>query len=645
MNPARAPGVTRPDEPGTDATGSDGTRPHDADTVAGDAHTAGLRSSSALVAAGLVALLALPLIVALVVLHEPRNYPTLDMAMTEIRVRDVGTGDTPLVGLPGRIGDFGRQGSHPGPLSFWALAPVYRLVGATAWAMNVSMVALQVGAIALALWIARRRGGLVLVLGMAVLLAVLARTYGAGTLSEPWNPHLPLLFWVVTLLAVWSVLCDDLWLLPVAVVIGSFCAQTHIPYLGLAGGIVAFAFVAAFVQAYTRRRDDPDGWARYWKWALIALGTGVVVWSPPIVDQLTATRGNFRIIFDHFSDPPEDPVGFGRGVELILIHLNPWKLLSGRVVSDSPQTTTTGSWIPGLVVLAAWGAAVAGAWRLRLRSLLRLDLVLGVALVLAVISAGRIFGFVWYYLLLWAWGITALMLLAAAWTVATVLSRRLDDAGRRRALRIAPVALGAAAVVVVAVSAVDAADTERTVPRLSDTVGRVSGPTADALADGSVLGGGRDGRYLVTWDDPAAIGSQGWGLLNELDRRGFEVGIAEPYWAASTPDQRMRNEDATAEVHFVAGPAIGEWANRTGVERVAFIEPRTRAERAEYERLREQVIDELEAAGVPNVVENVDQNLLTAAAHPLTPKRTQERIVRMINLGLPAAVFVGPPPA
>jgi hypothetical protein len=57
--------------------------------------------------------------------------PVLDLAMTEFRVRDVGGGDTPLIGLPGRIGVFPDQGSHPGPLSFYLLAPVYRLAGSS----------------------------------------------------------------------------------------------------------------------------------------------------------------------------------------------------------------------------------------------------------------------------------------------------------------------------------------------------------------------------------------------------------------------------------------------------------------------------------------------------------------------------------
>ena len=42
-----------------------------------------------------------------------------------MRLRDVFSAHPPLIGLPGRIGSFRHQGSHPGPLSFWALAPFY----------------------------------------------------------------------------------------------------------------------------------------------------------------------------------------------------------------------------------------------------------------------------------------------------------------------------------------------------------------------------------------------------------------------------------------------------------------------------------------------------------------------------------------
>src|SRR4029079_8670124 len=73
------------------------------------------------------ALVAIPLIVAVVALRSPRWYPIGDLAQTELRVRDVGTGNSPMIGLVGRLGTLTEPGSHPGPLSFWLLAPVFPL--------------------------------------------------------------------------------------------------------------------------------------------------------------------------------------------------------------------------------------------------------------------------------------------------------------------------------------------------------------------------------------------------------------------------------------------------------------------------------------------------------------------------------------
>ena len=143
------------------------------------------------------AIVAIPLGVALVALTGRRWYPVLDLAMTELRLRDVGTRQTPLIGLPGRIGVFPDQGSHPGPISFWLLAPGYRLFGSSAWSMEASTVLLQLCWISMALWIGQRRLGRLGVVTIAAVIAVSIRGYGLTVLVQPWNPYLPLLAWLV----------------------------------------------------------------------------------------------------------------------------------------------------------------------------------------------------------------------------------------------------------------------------------------------------------------------------------------------------------------------------------------------------------------------------------------------------------------
>src|SRR5262249_47740960 len=111
----------------------------------------------AVVAAAL--LVGLPMIVAVAVLRAKPWHPVLDLPMTDFRVRDVVGRHTPLIGLPGRIGPYPNQGSHPGPLSFYLLAPTYRLLGSSSWAMEAGTVVIHLTAIGLGLWLAARRLG------------------------------------------------------------------------------------------------------------------------------------------------------------------------------------------------------------------------------------------------------------------------------------------------------------------------------------------------------------------------------------------------------------------------------------------------------------------------------------------------------
>src|SRR5262249_28412336 len=153
----------------------------------------GSRPRPAVVIIGLLVVLTVPLAVALAVLHGTHWYPVLDFAWTEMRVRGVFSSHPPLIGLTGRVGQLGSQGRHPGPLSFYALWLFYQLFGAASFALEAAAVSLNVLAMGAALWIAHRRGGVWLVLGVAAVLAVLTRALGTTILTQPWNPYMPVL--------------------------------------------------------------------------------------------------------------------------------------------------------------------------------------------------------------------------------------------------------------------------------------------------------------------------------------------------------------------------------------------------------------------------------------------------------------------
>jgi hypothetical protein len=610
-----------------------------------DAPDRGAKRRRRLAVAGLTALVALPLVVAAAALHAPRWYPLLDLSQTELRVRDVGTSHTPLIGLIGRIRAYNHDGSHPGPISFYALAPTYRILGSSAWSLLVGTVVLNVAALATSLWLAVRRGGPKLALGLAAVVAVLLSAYGTHVLTEPWNPYLPVLWWLVFLLAVWAIACDDLAMLPVATFAGSFCAQTHVSYLGLVGGFVAIGLVALGVRLVVRRRDRLDR-RRLLGWTGLSLLIGFVLWLPTLIDQLRSEPGNAAlIIHNFFLDDTANPVGYRLGGEALAVHLNLWRFLGGH-------QATTGSVIPGLLLVAVWLGAVVVAWRLRpgaddalrLRraTLLRLHLVVGMALVLGLVSASRILNTIWFYLMLWAWPVTALVLLAIGWTAATVLGAR--PGGARRAVRVAAPALAALVLVAWLAPFTDnAASAEVVKPRVSAYVGLMTDEVVPAIDDDTIAGsGGPDGRYLLTWTDGVDLGAAGWGLLDELERRGYDVGVVEHHGVGAKSHRVLFPGQQTAEIHVSVGPDIPQWEDNPDVTTLGVFDLRTPAERAEYDRLKQDLADELVATDRAELVPKIDEVLFSFYFDTRLSAETRNKVQRMVAIGLPTAVFALP---
>ncbi len=597
------------------------------------------------VAAALTALLAVPVLVALVAYREPPWVPILDHAQTELRVRDVGTIRTPLVGLTGRVGGtLGRPGSHPGPLSFYLLAPVYRLLGSTSWALQAASVTIQIAAIAVALLIAGRRAGPMLVVGVAAALAVLTTGYGTFVLAEPWNPYLPVLWWVVFLLAVWSVACGDLPMLPVVVAAGTFCAQTHVPYLPLTVGLGAAAAAVVAVRWWTLRRD-PHERRSLVRWSVVAAIVGVVLWIPPTIDQLIHDPGNYRVLITHFTHPPTMTAGWALAARLVSERVDVVHLLVDQFRRPG---ILVGAW-PGHVPIATRGAVYALVWLvsaavavvLRHRALVRLHAVVAVALLLAVYALSRLFGTVWFYLMLWVWGIATVMAIAIGWTIAAAVARLVAPERQRGARALATAALLALTLAfvirfsVAATHPVHMNETGEGLLRMIDT-------TARALDEGVGYATGRDARYLVLWTDVAQMGGPGYALLNELERRGFHVGVPKTL-RTYVNGRVVADADAAAEVVFASGAYIARWATVPGAAEVAYYDGRSIAERREYEDLRTAAIADLRAAGLRDLVLVVDRNLFAVALDPRVSASTRERFTRMLQLGVATAVFIVPP--
>lgn len=580
---------------------------------------------------------ALPLVIAVIALAQRRWYPVLDLAMTEFRIRDVGTRQTPLIGLPGRIGELPDQGSHPGPLSFWLLAPAYRLFGGSAWAMEVATVSLAFVWIGLAMWIGYRRLGRAGIALVAAIVALLTRGFGLSVLTQPWNPYMPLLAWLVVLLAAWAVLDgDDMMLIPL-VAAASFAAQTHIPYLLMAGAIGLLAVGAVLVRWWRARRSGGGGAPP--RSVLVTIGVFGVLWLAPLVDQVRRDPGNIKRLLDHFGSPDEEPIGYGAGIRLMLRHLDVvgghLALLVGQERFLEEGFDPDGPIWAGMIVLGLWIVAFAVAVRLRHRSLIALHSLLAVTLVLTTISMSRIFGQRWYYLTLWAWVTTTLLVVATLWTAVVWLRWRAPGIGESLTRpRIATTA-AVAAVVLTASMIVLAPSTDHPEEHLGDTLGELIEPTAAALDP--------DRTYVVEWKDAFFFGSQAFGLVNELRRAGYDVGAGEYWTVPITTSRVVPTGTADDAIILVTGGFVEQWRADERFVELATVDPRGPDEVVEFERLRSELIADLEATGLDDLIPLVDTNLFLLDIDQRISESTRRLTGRMIRLGQETAVFLGPP--
>ncbi|MBW2525917.1 MAG: hypothetical protein JRI23_17170 [Deltaproteobacteria bacterium] len=236
--------------------------------------------------AALLPWIALPLLA--VARKMPSHTPSGDLALLELGMLDALAGDQLL-------GPYSQHGfRHPGPALFYLLALPYRLSGERDYAIIPPSVAL-LNAVCLvllaALWLRRSRGGTGLGYGWsAAVMAVLALYLGPDVLASPWAPNVTVLPLLVALSAFAAAAAGRLGWLPVAVVAGSFCAQTHVGHvlsIGLVGG-------AASMVVATRRRGLRTGRQRWY--VVVSCLLAIALWLPPLVEQLSREPGNLSAL-------------------------------------------------------------------------------------------------------------------------------------------------------------------------------------------------------------------------------------------------------------------------------------------------------------------------------------------------------------
>jgi hypothetical protein len=405
-------------------------------------------------ATGLVA--AIPVIASTVRAIGAGWVPLGDDGTIAVRSFDVFTTHSPLLGqYSNSSGVTGQELHSLGPLLYWLLALPVRFLGYSAPAVTVGLVngACVMGIVALA----RRRGGVPLMIAAAVGVVLMCGSLPAEIFHDVWNPAVAIMPFTLLMFLGWSIGCGEHRLLPLAVGVASFVAQCHMTYVLPALGLLAIGLVGLVL---TRRAAPPAGRAPLRRWIVATVLVGAVCWSAPLVDQASHRPGNL-VILARTAAKHKATLGATAGWHAVVhaVGIPPWWVRSApepisrlHDLSARPGAVDALGVVSGLAILGAVAGVGLVARRRRRFDIVfacAISLVLCAALGLSMASTptkDNLFYAVGYSS--W-WGSPAGMWvwLALGWSVTSLLGPLRRPVGPRVA-RLAPLAaLGAAAAV------------------------------------------------------------------------------------------------------------------------------------------------------------------------------------------------------
>ena len=564
-------------------------------------------SWQAIVAVALTMLALSPFIAVVATRTGDEHVPIYDEAVVDLRTRDVFSEDPPL------IGPFSRyRWSHPGPLMFVVPALTGLPFGHPAWATLVGGAILQGLAVALVAVLAWRRGGLVL---LVVALGGLGMAYSAmgdWIVLIPLNVAIAYPYLVLLALLTWSLAEGSRWSWVGIAVVATLLVQSHLGYAILA---LACILLAAGLTATRARLTGGEVVVPI----LVALGSALVLWLPPLVQQLTSELGNLGFIVDHFTgDAPYDPLGWRAGAEVMAAEFRPplpWFGGSDPVIGSTPLAAGASiGWLAGPAMLL--GAAALAARRrrsARAGALVVLGAVLGTA---ALVSATRVTDEVAIrFSVLWRTPVAVIVVLAGVGALVVVSL----EPWRSRA-RIAAVSISGCGMLLgfggLTLEVLDGREVSSDSARIM--VEGLDRPPGDVLVRGySALG--PEGLHAV--------------VVNELDRRGAGVYVPESA-ALKFGEHRTAGTAEVDAIWYVVenGNLATYLAAQPGARTLVRTTSLTPAEEDELRSLESEVIAALVATRRTELIRRMDGDDALAALRDVAGV-DRDDLERMIELG------------
>ncbi|MEO6629253.1 MAG: hypothetical protein ABIP03_11875 [Aquihabitans sp.] len=238
--------------------------------------------------------------------------PVGDEAVIVLRTSQIGSTDTPLVGV------YSTHGwSHPGPILYWLLAPAYFVSNGNPSALLFTSLLLNtagVAALAVAAW---RLGGRRLLTITGFFLLLLIHGLRPELLLQIWNPYVPLIAFGLFLFTTWGIAAGSNRWLWAGIALGSALVQLHVAYLPLVGsaGVTVVGLRWALRRTVTTRPNRRQ--------LLTAAAVFLILWVAPALDLVFGDRQTWKLV-RYFAAGSSGSIGYARGAGILSNHLSPF---------------------------------------------------------------------------------------------------------------------------------------------------------------------------------------------------------------------------------------------------------------------------------------------------------------------------------
>lgn len=383
------------------------------------------RSSGWMLEAGWLALAIVPLASAVSAASAGLTPVGDGGVITALSIDSLST-DLPLVGMPTSLSSGGALVHHPGPIGFWLLAGPTKLLGAPGYGVRYGAALIAAASIACLGGLARRWRAPLLEATVLLLVGALVATVGGTNLSDPFNPMLGILPFLVFLVAAWGVLVGHHRQLWIAVLAGSVAAEVHLGFVPL---VVAVLAVMAASLAVDARRGSSRVRRRLGRRIVpVAVLLGLIAWVGPIVDQIAGGHNLTGLLAARRQQHGSLGIRYGFNLLVEMTSVPPRWLL-GRAQGD--QLLQPGGLRIGLSILTLSLAAllVVAAFRRRDRASASIGLLGLVLVTVATVSSANVVDApflheesLFIYRVFW-WPVGVVFLLSLIWGLAQFSSR------------------------------------------------------------------------------------------------------------------------------------------------------------------------------------------------------------------------------